>query len=171
MLEGHAGDVSCVAIAPSGAYVVSGSFDRTLRIWSPFSGVAPCHPPPLPSAKNPMAAGCVAQSILSAGQRATQRCQQRRGSPCAPRHLVAWRFRAFGPPLTAPVPHVSAGEVLGVAKGHTGDVTSVAVCPDSLSFVSGQGASTSCMLMLWCRMGGGLGRRSKAGPEWRTVQN
>jgi WD40 repeat protein len=31
--EGHTAGVTCVAVAPSGRFAVSGSADKTLRVW------------------------------------------------------------------------------------------------------------------------------------------
>ncbi|HEY5434885.1 MAG TPA: serine/threonine-protein kinase [Candidatus Limnocylindrales bacterium] len=37
-LQGHTDEVTAVAVSPDGRWVVSGSYDRTLRIWDPESG-------------------------------------------------------------------------------------------------------------------------------------
>lgn len=38
VFTGHAGDVTCLAITPDGRYVVSGSEDKTLKIWEVATG-------------------------------------------------------------------------------------------------------------------------------------
>jgi len=38
ILHGHSEDVSAIAFSPDGAYLVSGSFDNTIRLWSTATG-------------------------------------------------------------------------------------------------------------------------------------
>ena len=41
VLEGHAGSVMAVAISTDGAKIVSGSMDKTVRVWSMETGEVP----------------------------------------------------------------------------------------------------------------------------------
>ena len=38
VLEGHTGDVKAVAISVDGSKIVSGSWDKTVRVWSMATG-------------------------------------------------------------------------------------------------------------------------------------
>ena len=59
-LRGHSSNVFGVAISPKGDYIVSGSYDRTIRIWDPASGMYAQHKatrPPPPSTDPPARVG------------------------------------------------------------------------------------------------------------------
>jgi len=42
--EGHAGAVTCVTFSPDGKQIISGSEDRTIRIWDIWTGKTVCQP-------------------------------------------------------------------------------------------------------------------------------
>lgn len=41
-MEGHSGTVTCIAISPNGLFVVSGSEDKTAKVWGLTIGVVVC---------------------------------------------------------------------------------------------------------------------------------
>lgn len=41
-MEGHTGCVTCIAISPNGLFVVSGSEDKSARVWGLTIGVVVC---------------------------------------------------------------------------------------------------------------------------------
>lgn len=106
-LKGHAGSVNAVAVIPGSTRVVSGSYDRTLKIWDIESGE---EPQTLTGHRDIIHAVAVTpdgRTIVSGSNDKTVR---------------VWS--------------VESGRMLRTFKGHESDVNAVAVFPDGRRFVS-----------------------------------
>ena len=108
VLEGHADGVSSVAVTPDGARIVTGSWDKTARIWDARSG-----------AEIAVLTGHV-DGVSSVA-----------GTPDGSRIVTgSWD-------KTARIWDARSGAEIAVLTGHTGLVKSVAVTPDSARIVTG----------------------------------
>lgn len=110
---GHASSVDAVALSSDGKYAVSGSFDRTLKLWDLVNGREIRTLTGHEGKVSALAVSPDGKSILS-------------GS--ADKTLKLWE--------------AASGKTLRTFEGHTGDVTSVALSPDGKYALSGSGDKT-----------------------------
>ena len=158
-LQGHTGGVDSVAVSPDGRHIVSGSGDKTLRVWE--LGTGRClhtlqgHTGGVDSvAVSPDGRHIVSGSgdkTLRVWELGTGRClhtlQGHTGGVCS----VAvspddWHIVSGSWDNTLRVWELGTGRCLNTLKGHTGGVYSVAVSSDGRHIVSGSGDKT---LRVW----------------------
>ncbi len=107
-LEGHTGWVTAVAVSPDGRFIVSGSADRTVKVWEAETGR------PLRSLEG-HTDGVAAVAVSPDGRFIV--------SGSADRTVKVWE--------------AETGRLLRSLEGHTGGVAAVAVSPDGRFIVSG----------------------------------
>jgi len=122
-LEGHTDDVRAVAVTPEGRRAVSGSGDKTLKVWDLESGA-------LLRTLNGHASPVNAVAVTSDGQRAVSGAGSL--SESKDNTLRLW--------------NLETGAVLRTFEGHTDRVSAVAVTPDGRQVVS---ASKDETLRIW----------------------
>ena len=113
-LKGHTQLVTSVAFSPDGKRIVSGSWDKTIKVWDAASGQRNPHP-------------------QGAHERGHERGVQPGRQTDRQRQLRTRRSRCGTRP--------AASETLTL-KGHTNEVTSVAFSPDGKRIVSGSRDNT-----------------------------
>ncbi|OKH19845.1 hypothetical protein NIES593_20495 [Hydrococcus rivularis NIES-593] len=167
IFQGHDDRVKAVAVSPDGQIIVSGSWDKTLRLWNrqgnaigqPFRG----HEGDVTS----VAFSPDGQTIVSGSGDGTVRLWNLEGNAIA-RPFVGHQGDvtsvAFSPDGQTIVSGSGDGTVRlwnlegnAIARpfvGHQGDVTSVAFSPDGQTIVSGSGDGT---VRLWDRQGNPIG--------------
>jgi hypothetical protein len=106
--EGHAGPVNPVAFSPDGRYCLSGSFDKTLKLWELSTGDC------LRTFKG-HTSGVLSVAISPDGRYCL--------SGSRDKTIKLWEF--------------STGDCLRTFEGHTNDVNSVAISPDGRYCLSG----------------------------------
>ncbi|EIW74387.1 WD40 repeat-like protein, partial [Coniophora puteana RWD-64-598 SS2] len=152
-LEGHSGPTSSVAFSPDGKHVVSGSDDRTIRVWDVATGV--CVLEPLEGHSelvNSVAFSPDGKHIVSGSDDETIRVWNAATGVCVlgplEGHNSLVKSVAFSPDgkhivsgsndQTIRIWSATIGEyVLGPLEGHSGWVHSVAFSPDGKHIVSG----------------------------------
>jgi WD40 repeat protein len=122
LLQGHEGGVNCIAISADGAHIVSGSQDKTIRVWDARTGEAITGPiqghsgPVLSVMFSPDGARIVSGSL--------------------DKTICVW--------------DAWTGEIaMGPMQGHTDSVQSVAFSPDGECIVSGSSEGTICVWDAW----------------------
>ncbi|KAJ3733215.1 hypothetical protein DFJ43DRAFT_242886, partial [Lentinula guzmanii] len=119
ILKGHADDISAVVFSPDGKRIVSGSVDKSIRIWNADTGEAIGDP------LQGHLGGVTSVAFSPDGKRIV--------SGSADKSINIW--------------NADTGEAIGdPLKGHSGGVTSVAFSPDSKRIVSG---SKDCSIRIW----------------------
>ena len=155
-LKGHTGGVTSVAFSPDGTRIVTGSEDRTAKVWDARTGT------PLLELKGHT--GRVASVAFQPGRHADRHRQLRQdgeGVGRADRHAPARTQGAHGPgdgvafspdgtrivtgsgDKTAKVWDARTGTLLLELKGHTGEVWSVRFSPDGTRIVTGSADRTA----------------------------
>ncbi len=107
-LEGHTGSVEAVAVSPDGRFIVSGSWDNTLKVWDTDSGR-------LLRSLEGHTSGVKAVAISPDGRWIVSGSEDQT--------LKVWE--------------ADSGRLLRSLEGHTAEVTAVAVSPDGRWVVSG----------------------------------
>ena len=124
-LKGHSGRVACVAFSPDGNRIVTGSSDKTLKIWDAESGrelfTLRGHEHPVRS----VAYSPDGRSIVSGGGDSHFEVS------------LGFNGRSAGGPLK--VWNAENGQERLALKGHEHEVTSVGFSPDGKRIVSGSG--------------------------------
>ena len=118
-LGGHGDDVNSVAISPDGRYIVSGSRDRTVRIWDINSG----------------------DLLRTLGGHEWGGVNSVAISPDS-RYIVSGGGRVLIDPFTdsaVQIWDINSGDLLMTLEGHEESVRSVAISPDGRYIVSGDG--------------------------------
>ncbi|KAG8215380.1 WD40-repeat-containing domain protein [Butyriboletus roseoflavus] len=157
-LQGHTDDVMCVAYSPDGSQVVSGSADRTMRVWNPTTGQHVATPSQLHTAAISSVAyspdGC---HIVSASRDRTIRVWDAKTGQC-----IAGPLQEHTQPVTCVAyspngEHIASGSndktiriwsantghcVVGLFQGHTDSVNSLAYSHDGCQIVSGSRDTT-----------------------------
>jgi len=162
---GHTDFVSAVAVSPDGRFIVSGSWDRTVKVWDAQSGAL------LRSLKGHTSVSAVAVSpdgrfIVSGSQDRTVKVWDAQsgallrslGGHTGPVHAVAvspdGRFIVSGSQdQTVKVWDAQSGALLRSLGGHTGPVLAVAVSSDGRFIVSGSWDET---VKVWDAQSGAL---------------
>ena len=152
-LKGHRSSVLSVAITPDGQYIVSGSDDKTIKIWDINTGeclkILEGHTDSVRS----VAIIPDGQSIVSSGGDSTIKIWDISTGECLKTlegHTEFVRTVAITPDGQSIVSggddaiiniwNINTGECLKTLEGHTGWVWSVAITPDGQSIVSGSGS-------------------------------
>jgi WD40 repeat protein len=117
--DGHADGVGSVAYSPDGRRIISGSFDRTIRIWDAETGAAVGDP------------------------------LKGHTNGCGPLLTLLMGDTSSPDPLTAPfesgMPRLALQSAI-LSEGHTDSVRSVAYSPDGRRIISG---SDDCTIRIW----------------------
>jgi WD40 repeat protein/tRNA A-37 threonylcarbamoyl transferase component Bud32 len=159
VLEGHKHEVTAVAVMPEGCRAVSGSGDRTLRLWDLESGRTLLIFQGHVGAVRAVTVTPDGRCILSGGNDRTLRVwdvESGRAMATLTGHTGAVRAVVVTPDgrravsgsddRTLRVWDVETGHILRTLEGHTGGVTAVTLTPDGRSVIS---ASDDRTLRVW----------------------
>ena len=148
--KGHASAVRAVAVTPDGQHIISGSYDKTVKVWSVASKslVSTCHGHT--EGVHAVAATPDGQRILSGGADKTVRVWRHNGTlentfhlrgvtalVALPNNQHALSASRGSDDKTVKLFNVNDGAVLRTFTHHTNWVTCLALLPDGLRFVSG----------------------------------
>jgi WD40 repeat protein len=155
VMEGHISDVSSVAYSPDGAHIVSGSDDKTVRVWDAQTGKLLAVLEGHSGSLNSVAFSPDGAHIVSGSYDKTVRVwDAQKGQELAvlQGHSSWVRSVAFSPDgahivsgsddKTVWVWDAQTGKELAVLEGHSGWVQSVAFSPDGAHIVSGSNDKT-----------------------------
>ena len=117
-LEGHTGDIYSVSYSPNGNYVVSGSWDKTVRIWNANSGE------------------CV--NTLEGHTKSVSSVSY---SPDG-KYIATGSWEYNGDDKTVRIWDASSGECVKMFEGHTKSVRSVSYSPDGKYIATGNADKT-----------------------------
>ena len=137
-LHGHRDFVSCVAISPDKYFAVSGSWDRTLRLWALATGECLKEFKDHEDYVSAVAITPDCRFAVSGGHDKTMRLWS----------LVTDKYLGVFQGLIAPLEEaykaaeLTTSKCLQVFRGHTADVSAVAVSPDGRFAVSGSWDNT-----------------------------
>jgi Tol biopolymer transport system component/cytidylate kinase len=158
VFEGHAANISCVAVSPDGQQIVSGSWDKTVRVWDAHTGdelaVLEGHSRVVTSASfSPNG-----QQIVSGSSDKTVRVwNAQTGIQLAvleghSRVVTSALFSPDGQQIvsgssdkTVRIWNAQTGDQLAVLEGHSNSVTSASFSPDAQHIVSGSHDNTVCV--------------------------
>ena len=158
-LKGHSGSVSSVAFSPDGSYALSGSGDRTIRLWEIATGKELRRFEEHSDIVSTVVFSPDGRYVLSGSMDKTLRFLEVASGMelrCFKGHSAGVSSVAFSPDgryilsgsqdKTIKLWEISTGKELRRFKGHNDGVSSVAFSPDSRYILSGSGDNT---LRLW----------------------
>jgi WD40 repeat protein len=159
IFRGHSGPVYCVAFSPDGKHIVSGSWDKTLKVWDAKSGHETLSLQGHTSAVLSVAFSPDGKQVVSGGDDKSLRVWDTRSGQltvCLQGHMdrvTCVAFSADGKRLasgskdtTLKIWNAQSGQLSLSLKGHTNQVASVAFSPDGKRLVSGSRDKT---VRLW----------------------
>ena len=140
-IEGHSGWVDSVAVSPDGRRIVSGSGDKTIKVWNLATGK-------LERTLNGHSSSVGGVAVSPDGRR-----------------IVSGSGDLFSSndDSTIRVWNLATGELERTLNGHSGSVDSVAVSPDGQNIISGSGDGT---IRVWNLATGELERTLEGHSAW-----
>ncbi len=175
-LEGHTGEVLAVAVSPDGRFIVSGSDDRTVKVWERESGRLLRSLEGHTDGVNAVAVSPDGRFIVSGSKDRTVKvwdAASGRLLRSLEGHTAGVNAVALSPDgrtivsgaadRTVKVWDASDGRLLRSLEGHTAGVNAVAVSPDGRTIVSGANDGT---VRVWDAASGRLIRSLEGHTDW-----